>query len=565
MGEINDVTNPELNISAGATPSKSATTDQQEANMPSITNPWANEAKGQGSDWKMGKFTNDEEDWSNTTGPEGLPSGKGSLGMAFDGGTDEMRPTEYDKGVFTLEGGSDEGDDVTPNTAPKEEQKNEVTPDNTAPVTKVEANEPTTEVEELRKRVDELEKRDKKLTKRNKELEDGYSAMKTEVDRLSIEFDRLALDRDEELQNALDPEKRKEDFDLPYKKAYDPMNAEIQSHTQDLLVKTSIEGAKLDPLFGNKAPIVPPPLPQSEVPPVVPQPEVAKAPEVKTDEEKRKEEERLVREERKRRFIMGVVGAGAGLTTAVLAGATIATGTIAPIAAAVVAASLGNKALSEWRARSLNSKIENTKDAEEKAKLTKRKEGWERMAKWSNRILAFSTGFGGGLIGGSFLSNALMGGKGLLTGGLASHTPVTGAEANPVANTGHNVDTRSATSAGSTLNTGSANANIGSGVETNTFDSGLIQNGRIHLPGSAWDGNLASKATGALNGGEFNSLNYPGGATNMGAFELNNALNSAKISVNSLPTSVVHRLLNMYQANPQTNLTSALQSLGVAQ
>ncbi len=271
------------------------------------------------------------------------------------------------------------------------------------------------------------------------------------------------------------------------------------------------------------------------------------------------ERNRTNRNEKKNLLIAGVIGAGTGLVTGALVGATVATGTIAPIAGIVIIAGLGTKLVSEIKVVNLNKRIENLPEGAEKENLKKKAEKWGKVAKWTNRALAFLGGFGIGLTGGALLSKAFMGGKGLLNGGM-SHTSGTSI-------TGNGTESTSVKTSGDSIQTG---YNVGSSNSTSTttssgsnFDSGLIKNGSVNLPGSAWDGNLATAPTGHLPGEALNSFNYAGGATNMGAVELNNALNQAHIAVNSLPTPTVHRLLNMYQANPSLNLTDALKALGV--
>jgi len=112
-----------------------------------------------------------------------------------------------------------------------------------------------------------------------------------------------------------------------------------------------------------------------------------------------------------------------------------------------------------------------------------------------------------------------------------------------------------------TNNSISAETNIG----INTNDGVLLKNGRVELPGSAWDGNLATEPLGNLPNGALNSSNFAGGATNMGAFNLESALQSSGVTEsllrNNLQTSEIHRLLNIFTSNPSTDLSTALQSL----
>lgn len=99
-------------------------------------------------------------------------------------------------------------------------------------------------------------------------------------------------------------------------------------------------------------------------------------------------------------------------------------------------------------------------------------------------------------------------------------------------------------------------------------DSGLVVDGRIHLPGSAWDGNLANGPAGTLSGGEWNPSNYTGGVHEMAAYQLNKDLASMGLDINKLgyDSSTVHRyLLNPYleafQSGSKPNLADLLNML----
>jgi hypothetical protein len=65
-------------------------------------------------------------------------------------------------------------------------------------------------------------------------------------------------------------------------------------------------------------------------------------------------------------------------------------------------------------------------------------------------------------------------------------------------------------------------------------DLGLVVDGRIHLPGSAWDGNLANGPAGTLSGGEWNPSNYTGGVHEMAAYQLNKDLGAMGLDIINL-------------------------------
>ena len=80
-------------------------------------------------------------------------------------------------------------------------------------------------------------------------------------------------------------------------------------------------------------------------------------------------------------------------------------------------------------------------------------------------------------------------------------------------------------------------------------ESVLVQDGRINLPGSAWDGNLASgPAQDTLLGGANNPSNFNGGLHEMAPFRLEEALVQNGITraelTSQLDTAEIHQLLN---------------------
>lgn len=97
--------------------------------------------------------------------------------------------------------------------------------------------------------------------------------------------------------------------------------------------------------------------------------------------------------------------------------------------------------------------------------------------------------------------------------------------------------------------------------EVNTGGGVLLSNGRVNLPGSAWNGNIAGKAIGGLEGGELNYSNYAGGWHEMAPKMLEDDLISSGISRNTLfsnlDTAQIHRLINGYLADIQSGARGA--------
>ncbi len=110
-----------------------------------------------------------------------------------------------------------------------------------------------------------------------------------------------------------------------------------------------------------------------------------------------------------------------------------------------------------------------------------------------------------------------------------------------------------------------------SGPETLPSDGVLVQNGRVDLPGSAWNGNLAGEAAGNLPGEALNYSNYTGGWHEMAPRMLENDLISNGLTrtqlLDNLGTPGTHQLLNEYLQAIQSgtadpNLVDALNNIG---
>lgn len=284
----------------------------------------------------------------------------------------------------------------------------------------------------------------------------------------------------------------------------------------------------------------------------------------------------------------GLIGGVIGFTAAVAGGASVGV----PVTIGATVLSIGAAVAEKYapkRIEKLTERLANAKTPEERANLEKRIKAWNFVNKHAHNTVKFFKGMavGGGI--GTFVSNMFMGGKGLVE--------IVGNRIEAGQSTlGHGINEGAQSQAGSSSegisgSEGATNSQGASGSEginnmeptTDTVDIGgnsieadatfgidtsngiLVKGGRVELPGSAWDGNLATKPLGNLSNGALNSSNYTGGATNMGAFNLESALQSNGVTEtllrNNLQTPEIHRLLNIFVSNPSTDLSTALQSL----
>jgi hypothetical protein len=152
-------------------------------------------------------------------------------------------------------------------------------------------------------------------------------------------------------------------------------------------------------------------------------------PEYKTPEEKKniqeekrdealkelKQKEKEYNEAKERKIKRGALIAGvvAGGATGVLAGpaAIGVAGTAVFVGGAL---SFGAEFVGKKRIAKLQEKINQTTDAEEKAKFEKRYENWQKVIKWADRAKSFLKGAGVGLLAGSIINNLAFGGEGLI-------------------------------------------------------------------------------------------------------------------------------------------------------
>jgi len=283
----------------------------------------------------------------------------------------------------------------------------------------------------------------------------------------------------------------------------------------------------------------------------------------------------------------GLIGGVIGFTAAVAGGASVGI----PVTIGATVLSIGAAVAEKYapkRIATLEARLANAQTPKEKENLEKRIKVWQFVNKHAHNTVKFFKGMavGGGI--GTFVSNIFMGGKGLVeivgnnleagkgvfgTGQTPSNvenTPLSRPQGEAVPETTVEPGTNAGIESGNpaSADPGSVAGNPIEAETTLGMDTSngiLVKGGRVELPGSAWDDNLATKPLGNLSNGALNHSNFTGGATNMGAFNLESALQSNGVTEsllrNNLQTPEIHRLLNIFTSNPSTDLSTALQSL----
>ncbi len=253
---------------------------------------------------------------------------------------------------------------------------------------------------------------------------------------------------------------------------------------------------------------------------------------------------------------------------AFVAGAGLALATPAVGVAAIVAVTLGGrfvgntvkKASNNLMSKSTSLKYESRKEKtlqelNELDKKIKRNEWWsKRLGEASAVIIGGSTGYG---IGSTFQS---------IFGWGASSASVA-----PDTNSPIDLTSQTSVSHSPVVPEGSIELPTGTGGAETLNEGVLVNNGRIDLPGSAWNGNLAqTNAQDVLQGGALNPSNYTGGIHEMAPNFLERDLIANGITrpelMNNLDTSQIHQLLNRYFSavqggNTQPDLAQILESI----
>jgi len=281
------------------------------------------------------------------------------------------------------------------------------------------------------------------------------------------------------------------------------------------------------------APIeTPPPVPQTP-PPI---PEIVRIPEGEDPNRRRN----LTRAS----IIAGVVAGGVGL----LGGAQVASVGIL-VCAGTGVLSWGVGLIGKRQINSLESQINSTQDIVLREKLIKRQENWKKVTKITDYVKAIAKGAGTGFAISGAISNLFMGGH-----GLAWNRPDSSSFLNPTSNPESGLGRQQAGPTGGT-----------EGVNPeSTFDSGLIKDGRVVLPGDPSNGNLATGPIGNLPGGEMNPNNFAGGQSDLGWWKLGKYLSANHISVSDLQAAGgdIHRMGYALQENPSLSFSELLSRFG---
>jgi len=373
-----------------------------------------------------------------------------------------------------------------------------------------------------------------KIAKENAQLEEQNKMLLERLDKMQATLDRLAgntstYEQDPALAAALDPNRVKPIN--PLEQAQAPLIKDINAKQAEFAKQVQEEDRLHNPLNPNYVPST-----------------VETTPTNSSEAEEQAEKNRIERDRKKKLLIAGLIGGGAGLTAAVLGGAAIATPVLVTLGIAG-AVGTGIKMVGERKAYSLFQMENKATDLAEKAKLKEKREKWEKALKWTDRAIAFIGGASFGYMAGSLVSKVFFGGHGLLNSaptGSGYHPASPSGESNPKGGEG---------------GTSIGHQPIESGQP---FDSGLVRDGRVVLPGDPSNGNLATGPVGNLPGGELNPNNFSGGQSDLGFWKLNNYLNANHIKVSDLQAAGgdIHRMGYALQVDPTQTLPDLLNKFG---
>jgi len=248
-------------------------------------------------------------------------------------------------------------------------------------------------------------------------------------------------------------------------------------------------------------------------------------------------------------LIAGVVVGGA---TGILAGTSVGI----PVAATAGVVALGGKITDYFLGRSIT-KIEKQRDDlsldnATREKLQKREQNLRKIQNIIQHVTKFATGVALGAGISNFISTHFMGGHGLIWNPAEPSplTPPPSPETPP---------------------TPPPSPETPPTPEVPYEGNSLIHDGRVDLPGSAWDGNMANgPAQDTLLGGAENYSNFAGGQSEMAAYQLGQDLEAQNITdqlLGQLSTPEKHRLLTSYWdairgGNPNPDLITTLKGMG---
>jgi len=336
-------------------------------------------------------------------------------------------------------------------------------------------------------------------------LEEQNRMLMERLDKMQATLDRLTYEQDPALAAALDPNRPKSKDQLEVDQAYATIN-------KDLNQKALNEMAQVKAMLESKPSVTPEEL-------------------ITTPETQKKQ-----RDFKTAALIAGVVAGGAA---GILGGTTVGI----PVAAAAGLVSIGGRVTNSFLNRSLKNieaQIQDpTLDVTTKEKLQKRESSLKKIQNIVQHVTKFATGAAIGAGISTFISNTAMGGHGLVWNKPEVPGGIPGGAEGSLGSTG--VEQTQPTSTGETP--------LPASPETYPGNS-FIHDGRVDLPGSAWDGNMAAgPAQDTLAGGAENFANYAGGPSEMAANQLGQDLASNNITdqlLSNLTTYDKHRLLTEY-------------------
>ena len=263
----------------------------------------------------------------------------------------------------------------------------------------------------------------------------------------------------------------------------------------------------------------------------------------------------------------------AGVVTGVGTGLLITSTAALPVGAAAIGANLltsGTDFVLRRNSQSLARRIEAETDQERKEVLEKRLARVQKIRGGIARVQPFIRGFMVGFGGSLAFRSLFMGGQSLI-----EHMGATQGSESIAATTHESVISEANNPQGDIINSDPGISNTGGGSETlmspePLTENVLTSNGRVDLPGSAWNGNLANGPAGNLPGGVENHSNFMGGVHEMAPHLAETALQNAGITrsalLENLGTSGTHRLLNSFvdaiqMGNPNPSLVDILTKM----
>lgn len=231
----------------------------------------------------------------------------------------------------------------------------------------------------------------------------------------------------------------------------------------------------------------------------------------------------------------GAIGIAGGLPVAVIGGKIC-------LGLTVVNSVLGKIGAGKYL--SLKEQAEKATDPVLKAKLEKKRDGWQKVANITKRLTPFLAGAMIGFGAAGLASGIFMGEHGLVWNPQDPTSPIGG---NPL---------------------GDGPIGTGGGIETGPstgepFDSGLIKDGRLDLPGDVSNGNLATGPIGNLPGGELNPNNFAGGPSDMGVWRLDQYLDANHITKESFEAAGgdIHRAAYAL-SDPAKSISDVISQFG---